>query len=74
VVEEVAAVRVRVGLGDREAESRSLAAAATLEALEQARHEVVGDALACVRDEDSREAVLLERLDPDRRQPVAEGV
>jgi hypothetical protein len=35
---------------------------------------VVGDALACVRDEDSREAVLLERLDPDRRQPVAEGV
>ncbi len=65
---------VCVRLRDGEPETASLSARASLEPVEEPRHELFGNAVAGVRDDDPDELVALARLDRDRRLPVAGGV
>ena len=51
-----------------------MSARAALEPVEEPRHELVGDAVTGVRDDDPDELVPLARLDADRRLAVAGGV
>src|SRR5579884_2174056 len=74
LVDEVAAVGVRVRLRDREPEARAVAGVAALEALEQAGDELLGDALAGVLDDDAEVAVAVIGADDDRRLAVAERI
>jgi hypothetical protein len=74
VVDELATVGTRIRAGDRETEAAATAFLAAREAVEELLFQLAGNALACVRDSDTKVVVAPSGADRDRRPPVQDRV
>src|SRR4051794_38041293 len=74
LVEEISAVRPRIRARDRQAEAGSVGVVAALEAVEESRAQIFGNARSAILDGDAHVTVALLRGNDDRRPTVTHRV